>query len=77
MRIWGVLGVAITVCVLGSATGLPNAQADPSPPPVPSLIDQLLTSTPAWWTDPRDTSGPRGNLNEVGMVCENLHTRCR
>ena len=76
-RIRGALGAAITVCGLGSAIGLPNAQAEPSPPPVPSLIDHLVTSTPVLWTDPRYTGGFRGTSDEVGMVCSNLRMRCR
>jgi hypothetical protein len=77
-RVREVLGVAVTLCALGSATDLPNAQADPSmPSPGPSLIDQLVTSTPVLWAASSNTVGAGGRTGDVGMVCQNLRTRCR
>ena len=45
---FGVLGVAAT-------GGLAHAQPDPTLPIVPSIIDQLVTSTPALSVDPLAT----------------------
>lgn len=67
------------VCAVGMAggTGLAHAQPDPSQPIVPSIIDQLLTSTPALSVDPNNEGGPLSELGGVGMVCQNLTVRCR
>ena len=67
----GVFAVSVLACCIGIA----SAQADPSQPPVPSLIDQLLTSTPALTVDPSDQGGPETEWGGVGMFCQNLWVR--
>ncbi len=58
-------------------SGLAQAQPDPAVPVVPSLIDQLVTSTPALLVDPSDRGGPETISDDVGIVCQNLGVRCR
>ena len=65
------------VVALASGTGVAHAQPDPSPPPVPSIIDQLVTLTPALSVDPGDEGGPSTQWGGVGMFCQNLWVRCR
>ncbi|OBJ37656.1 hypothetical protein A5630_00190 [Mycolicibacterium mucogenicum] len=67
---FGVLGVTVS-------SGLARAQPDPTVPVVPSIIDQLVTSTPALSIDPRDAGAAVSRWGGVGMVCQNLNVRCR
>lgn len=67
---FGVLGVT-------ASSGLAQAQPDPTVPVVPSIIDQLVTSTPALSIDPRDAGAAVSRWGGVGMVCQNLNVRCR
>ncbi|CAM5691673.1 hypothetical protein MAUB1S_03085 [Mycolicibacterium aubagnense] len=67
---FGVLGLTAT-------GGLAHAQPDPSLPIVPSIIDQLVTSTPALSVDPRDEGGTVSRWGGIGMICQNLNVRCR
>lgn len=67
---FGVLGVTAT-------GGLAQAQPDPTLPVVPSIIDQLVTSTPALSVDPRDAGAAVSRWGGVGMVCQNLNIHCR
>lgn len=67
---FGVLGVT-------ASSGLALAQPDPTVPVVPSIIDQLVTSTPALSIDPRDAGAAVSRWGGVGMVCQNLNVRCR
>ena len=78
-RIWVPRLVACAFGVLGvTATGgLAQAQPDPTLPIVPSIIDQLVTSTPALLVDPRDAGAAVTRWGGVGMVCQNLNVRCR
>src|SRR5260370_24830311 len=46
------LAGGIGVLALAGGTGVARAQPEPSPPPVPSIIDQLVTDTPALAVDP-------------------------
>ena len=69
----GGIGVLALVCCAGVA----HAQPVPTPPPVPSIIDQLVTSTPALSVDPSDEGGPSTQWGGVGMFCQNLWVRCR
>ncbi|SHW47984.1 Uncharacterised protein [Mycobacteroides abscessus subsp. abscessus] len=66
----GVLGVT-------TASGLAQAQPDPTLPIVPSIIEQLVTSTPALSVDPRDAGAVVSRWGGVGMVCQNPNVRCR
>lgn len=72
----------LAACALGvlgmtTASGLAQAQPDPTLPIVPSIIDQLVTSTPALSIDPRDAGGAISRWGGIGMVCQNPNVRCR
>jgi hypothetical protein len=69
----GAMGVVALVCGTGVAQADPT---DPFPGPGPSIIDQLLTQTPAFFVDPADEGGPSIDSDRVGMYCENLFARC-
>lgn len=62
---------------LAGGTGVARALPDPSPPPAPSIIDQLVTDSPALSVDPTDEGGPSTEWGGVGMFCENQSVRCR
>ena len=66
-----------SVFALAGATGVANAQPDNSQPPGPSIIDQLVTSTPVFSVNPGDEGGPLTPSDRVGMVCMNLSIQCR
>lgn len=78
-RSWVVRLVACALGVLGvtASGGLAHAQPDPTLPIVPSLIDELVTSTSALSVDPRDAVPAVTPWGGVGMVCQNLNARCR
>jgi hypothetical protein len=67
----------VSVVALAGSTGVAHAQPGPTPPPVPSIIDQLITSTPALSVNPSDEGGPSTPWDGVGMFCQNLWVRCR
>ena len=67
----------MSVIALAGGTGVARAQPNPSPPPVPSIIDQLITQTPALSVDPTDEGGQATEWGGVGMFCQNLWVRCR
>ncbi|MUL50026.1 hypothetical protein FZI85_24920 [Mycobacterium sp. CBMA293] len=67
---FGVLGVTAT-------DGVASALPDPSVPIVPSIIDQLVTSTPALSVDQGDAGEAVPRSGGVGMICQNLNVRCR
>ena len=71
------LAGAMSVMALAQGTGVAHAQPDPTPPPVPGIIDQLLTQTPALFVDPTDEGGPATSWDGVGMYCQNLFVHCR
>lgn len=71
-----VLAAALGGLAMTCATGVAHAQPDSSPPVVPSIIEQLLTSTPALSVDPNNEGGPSSQWGGVGMVCQNLTVRC-
>ncbi len=52
------------------------AQPDTSPP-VPSLIDQLVTSSPALSVNPTDDGSQSSQWGGFGMICQNFGIRCR
>jgi hypothetical protein len=52
------------------------AQPEPSPPP-PSLIDQLVSSSPALSVNPTDDGSETSQWGDVGMICQNFGIRCR
>lgn len=72
-----VLVSALSVVALGHATGVAVAQPDPSPPWVPSIIDQLITQTPVLSVDPTDQGGPATQWGGFGMFCQNQGVSCR
>lgn len=65
------------VIALAGSTGVAGAQPDNNQPPVPSIIDQLVTSTPVFSVNPSDEGGPTTPSDRVGMVCMNLWMQCR
>jgi hypothetical protein len=65
------------VIALAGATGVAHAQPEPAPPPVPSIIDQLVTSTPVLSVNPNDQGAPSTPWDGVGMFCQNLGVQCR
>jgi hypothetical protein len=68
-------GVGALALLCGN--GVARAAPDPTPPPVPSIIDQLLTLTPALSINPTDEGGPSTPWGGFGMYCQNLFVRCR
>jgi hypothetical protein len=65
------------LCAIMGGSGLAHAQPEPSPPPAPSIIDQLITTTPALSVDPGDEGDQSIPWGGVGMFCQNLFVRCR
>ena len=71
------LAGGIGVLGLACCTGVARAQPDPTPPPVPSIIDQIVTLTPALSINPSNEGGPSTLWGGVGMFCQNLWVQCR
>jgi hypothetical protein len=72
------LAAAFGVLSLTCATGIANADPEGvGPPPVPGLIEQLITQTPVLDTDPADEGGRMSDWGGVGMSCQNPGVRCR
>ena len=71
------LAGALGALAMTGGTGLAQAQPDSSQPVVPSIIEQLITSTPALSVDPSDDGGLPSQRGGVGMICQNLMVRCR
>jgi hypothetical protein len=71
------LAGGIGVLAVAGANGVAGAQPEPTPPPVPSIIDQLVTLTPALSINPSDEGGPSTPWGGFGMYCQNLFVRCR
>ena len=68
----GALGALGTVAAVGTAG------AEPNPAPVePSIIDQLVTSTPVLSTNSSASGEAASKWGGVGMICQNLNVRCR
>ncbi len=67
---------ALGVLSVTATAGLAHAQPDPTVPIVPSIIDQLVTSTPVLSIDPRDAGAVVSRWGGVGMVCQNPNVRC-
>ena len=76
-RRWALALLAGGALAITSGTGLAQAQPDPSPPIIPSIIDQLVTSSPVLDVNQSDQGGPGTFSDDVGMVCQNLTVRCR
>lgn len=72
----GLVAAAISAIALGGAVGVASAQPV-SPPPVPSILDQLAPLTPSIWINPNDEGGPTSGWGGVGMFCENQWVRCQ
>jgi hypothetical protein len=72
----GLLVGAISVIALVGGTGVARADSDVFGSPVPGIIDQLLTQTPALFVNPADEGGPSVNWGGTGMYCQNLSVRC-
>ena len=68
-------GALMSVMALAGGTGV--ARADPDDVGEPSIIDQIITQTPALLVDPADEGGPSTDWDGVGMYCENLFARCQ
>jgi hypothetical protein len=66
-----------SVLALAGGTAVAHAQPAPTPPPVPSIIDQLQTSTPALSVNPNDDGSASTQWGGVGMFCQNLFVICR
>jgi hypothetical protein len=75
----GLLVGAIGFMALMGGAGVANADPDPVLPPVPGIIDQLLTQTPALFVDPsNEGEGNQGNnWGGAGMYCQNPWVHCR
>ena len=67
----GVLGAFAVMATNASAF------AQPEPPPVPSLIDQLVISSSALSVNPSDDGSESSGWGGVGMICQNFGIRCR
>ena len=68
----GALGALGTVAAVGIADAQPNPV-----PVVPSIIDQLVTSTPVLSTNSSESGEAVSKWGGVGMICQNLNVRCR
>ena len=79
LRRWALslLAAGAPALALIGGTGVAGALPNPSPPPPPSIIDQLVTQTPALTVDSSDEGGPSMLWGGAGMFCENLWVRCR
>jgi len=78
-RQWGLRLVAGAVSIVGlaGATAVAQAQPDPSLPIVPSIIDQLITATPALTVNQSGAGTHRSHWGDTGMICQNITVRCR
>ena len=76
-RKWALALLAGGALTITCGSGLAYAQPDPVPPILPSIIDQLVTSSPALDVNQSDQGRPATNSDDVGMVCQNLTVRCR
>ncbi|OBF05660.1 hypothetical protein A5730_16295 [Mycobacterium sp. ACS4054] len=70
------LAAAVGVMTLIGNAGVARADSDVFGAPGPSLLDQLVTSTPALTVDPSDEAKPSKGSNAVGMYCENRFAHC-
>ncbi len=68
----GGIGVAGVTGTSASAV----AQPDPSPP-VPVIIDQLVTSSPVLSVNPTDDGSQSSRWGDFGMICQNFGIHCR
>lgn len=76
-RRWALALLAGAALAITSGSGVAHAIPDPTPPIIPSIIDQLVTSGPALDVDQSDRGAPGTYSDDVGMVCQNLGIRCR
>ncbi|ART72854.1 hypothetical protein BTO20_33680 [Mycobacterium dioxanotrophicus] len=76
-RKWALALLTGGALAITTGSGLAHAQPDPSVPVIPSILDQLVSSTPALSVDPSDRGGPYTYSDDVGMVCQNLTVHCR
>lgn len=70
------VAAAIGVIAVTGTSAAAFAQPD-QPPPVPSLIDQLVSSSPAFSVNPTDDGSELNPSDGFGMICQNLGVRCR
>jgi hypothetical protein len=70
------LAGGIGVVAVTGTSALASAQPEPSPP-VPSIIDQLVTSSPALSVNPTDDGSQSSQWGSFGMICQNFGIRCR
>ncbi len=76
-RRWAFALLVSGALAVTTGSGLAHAQPDPAVPVIPSIIDQLVTSSPALDVDPSDQGGRSKFSDDVGMVCQNLTVHCR
>jgi hypothetical protein len=70
------LAAGVGVVAVTGTSAVAFAQPDQSPP-VPSLIDQLVTSSPALSVNPTDDGSESNQWGAFGMICQNFGVRCR
>lgn len=66
----------IGVVAVTGTSAVAFAQPKPSPP-VPSIIDQLVSSSPVLAVNPSDDGRESGHWGDFGMICMNFGIRCR
>lgn len=76
LRVLAAIALLAGVSVVGGGAGVAAAQPTPSPP-APSVIDQLITSTPALSVDPSNEGGQAVQRGTFGMICQNAWVKCR
>lgn len=64
------------VFAVAGTSAVASAQPEPSPP-VPSIIDQLVSSSPVLSVNPTDDGSQPGYWGDFGMICQNFGIRCR
>ena len=71
----GLVAGAATVMALAGGTGVAHADPEPTPPPLPPVIDQWM-QIPQTFVNPSNQRQPVKNSDDVGMICENLLVAC-
>jgi hypothetical protein len=70
----GLLAGATSVLALTGAAGV--ASADPTPDPLPPIVDHVAP-VPGRTLDPPDRGAPTSDWDGAGMYCENQLVQCR
>jgi hypothetical protein len=66
----GLLAAGVSVIALAGGVGVAHSEPPPSPPPVPSIVDQPVPPTATVWVDPDDEGGPTTPWGGFGLFCE-------